>query len=582
MSNNNPFLYFKFAQQDDSQQTLLFQNPTKIYIAKEIKEVIPCLKLINKEVSSGNYAAGYLSYESAPAFDNNLQVQVNNEMPLLWFGIFDKSITTDYSNHTFQPYSLTDWQPNVSLEEYYNNVTKIKNHIKNNQTKQVNYTIKLKSQFSGDSFAYYKQLDQVQSANYSAYLNIGEHSILSASPELFFHLKDNTILTKPMKGTIDRGKSYEEDIRNASLLQSSYKNRYENKLITDLMCNEIKKIAKKGTIKVKSKFDIEKYPTVYQMTSTVQAELAHHTNIIDIFKALFPCGSITGTPKQRTMDIIHKLEDQPREVYCGAIGYLTPDHEAIFNVPIRTVVISNQNGATKYGVGGAITINSDKTEEYHEVLTKAKLLTERRPSFKLLESFGLINGEYIVYENHLKRLKQSANYFDYNINMHAIKKDLAFIAKKHQKDTWKIRLTVDKFGHHLITAEQMSQHPDEVNVTLADKPIAKNELFLYHKTTYRDIYKEHQKEDEKVFDVLLWNENNEVTEFTMGNLVAEIDGILFTPPIECGLLPGTYREMLLHKKKVKERKITIEELKNCPKIWFINSVRRWIPVNLVM
>lgn len=576
MNTKNPYLYFNFAQ-----QPIQFINPIQILTAHTVQEVIPCLEHVQQKVSKGYYAAGYLSYEASPAFNQDFPVKQKNTMPLLWFGIFQKAIKSEQIENKDQTYSFTEWKPNLSINNYYKNVEKIQSYIKNHQTEQVNYTITLESKFTGSAFNYYKQLERAQAANYSAYLNTGHFSVLSASPELFFHVKDGIITTKPMKGTINRGKTYAEDIRNAQWLQSSEKNRLENQLITHLVCEEMKDIAEDGTMKTSETFKVEKYPTVYQMTSTVQAKIAPQKNITDIFKALYPSGSVTGTPKKETMNIIQRLERKPREVYCGTIGYLTPDQEAIFNVPIRTVVIHKKNGKAEYGVGGAITINSNKKEEYNEILTKANLLTEHQPTFQLLETFGLINGELIVFENHIQRLKQSAKYFDFIINIPLIKQELQLIAKTHRNKSWKIRVLADKDGNYSIEKNEINQNPAKVSIPLANKPISKNNIFLYHKTTNRSIYDEQTKRHEDAFDVLLWNENKEITEFTTGNVVVEFEEKFITPPVECGLLPGTFREMLLRKEIIKEKKITIEELQKCKKIWYINSVRKWIPVNLL-
>src|SRR5690625_3250528 len=265
MNTNNPFLYFNYTLHDGSHKPMQFINPIKIYETYNIQEIIPCLNLIQQDITNGFYAAGYLSYESAPAFNKKLQTNNNNEMPLLWFGIFNEPLTEAILHNNHHTFTFTDWKPSVSLDKYYKNIDKIQDYIKNNQTRQVNYTIHLKSKFSGDSFAYYRQLERAQAARYSAYLNIDQFSILSASPELFFHLKDGVITTKPMKGTIHRGKTYKEDIKHANWLQSSAKNRHENKLITHLMTSELDKIAEVGTVEASKLFEIEKYPTVYQM-----------------------------------------------------------------------------------------------------------------------------------------------------------------------------------------------------------------------------------------------------------------------------------------------------------------------------
>src|SRR5699024_6962934 len=305
------------------------------------------------------------------------------------------------------------WHPDVSTDKYYKNIDKIQDYMKQDQIKQVNYTIQMAADFKGDSFAFYKQLQQAQEATYTAYLDIGDFTILSASPELFFRLEDNKITTKPMKGTVRRGKTYQEDKEHAIWLYQSGKDRTENRLIVHVMRADLAKIAKAGTIKTTKLYEIEQYPTVYQMTSTVTADLQNDKNITDIFRALFPCGSITGLPKEETMQVIADLETAPREVYCGAFGFLTPENEAVFKVTFRTITIANQNEQPIDGDSRLIILCMTKEGEYDEVLAKVKVLYTERPHFNLLETLGLFNEKYFLLENHLARLSQSAAYFNF-------------------------------------------------------------------------------------------------------------------------------------------------------------------------
>ena len=575
----DPFLYFNYVNNSGEFTPLQFTKPIRVLIAQTISEVIPFMEIIQQAVNDGYYAAGYLAYEAAPAFDPELEVNIDNQMPLLWFGIFNEPVMKQIES-TNIPY-MNKWKPTVTIEDYNKNINKIHSYIKDGLTKQVNYTIHFESEFKGDPLGFYKQLEHAQSANYSAYMDINDFTILSASPELFFRLENGKITTKPMKGTVGRGKTYEDDIKNAEWLKNSKKNRKENQLVVDLMRSELGKIAIDKTIDVPSLYDIEKYPTVYQMTSTVTATIRPEVTMIDIFKTLFPSGSITGMPKKDTMKIITELEKSPREVYCGAIGFITPDNEAVFNVPIRTVLIDKRNGNAKYGVGGAITKDSTKEDEYEEVLIKSRLLTKKHQEFELLETIGLINGEYIVLKNHLDRLNESALYFNFKLDLDAIYNALMAISKKHTKLKWKVRLVVNKNGKFSIKTEKVIHIESKLKVELSEKPVRKDDLFLYHKTTNRKTYEIHQGFHNDTFDVLLWNENDEITEFTMGNIVVRLNGKLFTPPIECGLLAGTYRRFLLDNGKISEKIIMVHELEHCEEIWFINSVREWVPVELI-
>ncbi|HHW38768.1 MAG TPA: aminodeoxychorismate synthase component I [Bacillales bacterium] len=579
-THHGPLLSFEYVDFSGEINPLTFCNPQKIIVARTINEVLPSLQLVQDAVNNGFYAAGFLSYESAAAFEKALNVNEEHSMPLLWFGLFSEP--QHYSLSSSGTYNTTKWQPSVSMDEYQSAISAIKQFIASGDTYQVNYTIRLTSQFQGDDIAFFEKLRRAQASNYCAYINTGEHSIISASPELFFHLKEEQITTRPMKGTAKRGNSITEDEAIAKWLYHSEKNRAENVMIVDLLRNDLGMIAETGSVHVSKLFEIERYPTVHQMTSTITAKVSENTTLVDIFKALFPCGSITGAPKIRTMEIINDLESTPREVYCGAIGFITPQKEAIFNVPIRTVVIDQHSGQATYGVGGGVTWDSTMEGEYNEILEKARFLEEERPEFQLLESLLLKDGEYFLLEEHLKRLQNSAQYFSrFPFNRDVIHKALQDFAKENKMGRLKVRLLLSISGKVTIEASPITQLEEPLKVKLADEPITKDNPFLYHKTTYRDVYTQFQKKSPDVFDVLLWNESEELTEFTNGNVVLEIDGQLWTPTIASGLLAGTFRESLINKGKIKERRVTMSDLKKSTKVWFINSVRKWVEVDFI-
>jgi para-aminobenzoate synthetase / 4-amino-4-deoxychorismate lyase len=478
-------------------------------------------------------------------------------------------------------YKLSNWTPSVTRDEYNTAIQSIKDLIESGDTYQTNYTIRLTSEFYGDDIALFERLKRAQSSNYCAYLNTGDFRILSASPELFFHLEGDRITTRPMKGTMKRGKTVKEDEQKATELYHSEKNRAENVMIVDLLRNDLSVIAKPGTVKVQKLFEIEHYPTVHQMTSTITAEATENTKLVEVFKALFPCGSITGAPKISTMEVINNLESTPREVYCGAIGYITPSKEAIFNVPIRTVVINKETNQATYGVGGGITWDSTAEDEFHEIVAKASLLEENRPVFELLESFLLSNGEYFLLEEHMNRLLHSAKYFNFVFDKDKITKTLLHFAKENHEGDFKIRFLLEKNGEISLEAQPITKPNKPLVVTLADHPVDKNNLFLYHKTTNRGVYSQFQRKFPHVFDVLLWNDQEELTEFTNGNVVLEIDGVLWTPPIDAGILAGTFRQRLITEGKIQVRTLTKDDLKSCTNIWLINSVRKWVKVQLI-
>lgn len=576
MKNQKALLSFEFASSNGEIKPLTFSDPLKVISTYSLDEVLPKFQLIQEAINEGYYVAGFLSYESAPAFDSAFKVKSHNTMPLLWFGVFSEPQHEAITSH--HSYSVTPWQSSVEMEEYNSSIKSIKHSIEMGNTYQTNYTIRLQSQFSGDDIAYFNTLKKAQSSNYCAYIRTEDHRILSASPELFFHLEGNQITTRPMKGTIKRGNSFEEDEAKSSWLYHSEKNRAENVMIVDLLRNDLGMIAKPGSVQVPKLFEIEKYPTVHQMTSTVTAEIRKKIEIVDIFQALFPCGSITGAPKISTMGIIADLESSPREVYCGAIGYITPNKEAIFNVPIRTVMI-DQTGKAIYGVGGGITWDSTAKSEYHEVLAKAHFLQDQPPEFKLLESLLLEDGQYFLLEEHIHRMKNSAFYFGFPFHEEGIMKAFNEFSIQHTQGILKVRFLLSKNGDIHLEGQSISKMKSPLPFILADQPIDKNKPFLYHKTTNREIYSRFQiKKPTHIFDILLWNTDGELTEFTNGNLVLEIDGTLWTPDVKSGLLAGTFREHLLKTGEIHERVLTMEDLNKSTKVWFINSVRKWIEV----
>ncbi|MCD1161800.1 aminodeoxychorismate synthase component I [Peribacillus frigoritolerans] len=580
MKREDPLsLIFHFTDKQGDSRPLYFANPKKVITAHSIEDVLPQFQKVQEAIEQGNYAAGYVSYEAAPAFEQSFKVKDGAKMPLLWFGIFDKP-EEEIPEKMTGAFNLAEWQSETDSNAYRSGFQRIKSEIKKGNTYQVNYTMRLQSQFEGDDFAFFERLKRAQRSNYSAYLNVGSHRILSASPELFFRWEDGQLITRPMKGTVKRGTTLKGDQLNADWLAASEKNQAENYMIVDLLRNDLGMIAEPGSVKVPQLKAIEKYPTVWQMTSTITADTNPGTTIIDIFKALFPCGSITGAPKIKTMEIIADIENSPREVYCGAIGFITPQTEAVFNVPIRTVVIEKETGKAEYGVGGGITWDSELSEEYDEAFLKAKLLTVERPAYKLLESIKLSDGEYYLLNDHIDRMKQSAEYFDYRFSELYLRDQLQKYAEINHGTLQKVRVLLHENGEIEVLGQAIKPLGPEFTAILAEAPISSANPFLFHKTTNRDVYEGFQMNNPDFQDVLLWNEEGFITEFTNGNVVVKINGDLYTPPVEAGLLAGTFRQELIRKKEIKVKNISKADLNNAEEIWFINSVRGKLKVNL--
>ncbi|CAI3934550.1 aminodeoxychorismate synthase component I [Commensalibacter papalotli (ex Botero et al. 2024)] len=552
-----------------------FTNPHQIIQANKLDDVIPCMQAIENAVQKGYYAAGFISYEAAPAFCSYLTTYRSGSLPLLWFGLFDHPEDFDAMRKA-EPHkealSYPNWHSNISWQDYQNAIYAVKDHIAKGDTYQVNYTLQMQAQFQQNPYRFYLHLLQAQQSRYSAYLESDTFQILSASPELFFEINKDIILTKPMKGTVPRGVNNIQDQINQQVLHNE-KNHAENLMITDLLRNDLGQIAQQGTVKVTSLFDAEKYPTVWQLTSTITAQLKKEIALTDIFKALFPCGSITGAPKVNTMNIIRQLEKSPRGVYCGALGVITPNQQAIFSVPIRTMVI--QNGQATYGVGGGITWDSTPKNEYEEVLHKVQVLYQSKVPEHLLESLLLGDGKYFLYIEHLQRLKESAQYFDFIFDEVSIAVALQALQQKHSEGLWKVRLLLDNKGRLDCEAQPIKALTSSLTASWATQPMQTDNVFLYHKTTTRDFYPKVTLDHEN----LLFNEKEEVTEFVNGNFVLNSDGEWFTPPLQSGLLNGTMRQHLLQKGKIKERIIYKKDIQESSKIAFINSVRGWRDVN---
>jgi para-aminobenzoate synthetase/4-amino-4-deoxychorismate lyase len=463
----------------------------------------------------------------------------------------------------------------VSRTDYDEAVTRIKDYIASGETYQVNYSIRLRAPFSGDPWMLFLELVQAQQAEYGAYVDAGRFSICSASPELFFCLDGNRLTSRPMKGTAARGLTALEDDAQARWLHHSEKNRAENVMIVDMVRNDMGRVAASGTVQVPRLFEVERYPTLWQMTSTVTART--EASLRDITAALFPCASITGAPKPRTMEIIAELETTPRRVYTGAIGFIAPNRRAQFNVAIRTVVIDRDEAQAEYGVGGGILWESECSDEYRECQIKARVLTTRQPDFSLLETMLWIPEQgYFLLEHHLDRLRGSAEYFGVPADMERIRQELTNVAGSLEGKPHRVRLLVTRDGavscEATLLTDGAAARP--VQLKLAPTPVNSSNPFLYHKTTHRQVYDAARAACTECDDVLLWNEREEITETCIANVVVRLDGELVTPPVHCGLLPGTFRAWLLEQGTVRERVVTVEALKRSTCIYVANSVRK--------
>lgn len=559
---------------------LLFDRPLRIYSTSQLSKVVPLLGEIEAASKSGYWVALMLSYEAAPAFDKALKTHTPDTLPLAWAAVFDGPSETG-STFCGDGYSVSDWEPQISRSEYSEAISRIHQLITRGDTYQVNYTFPLTSIFTGDPLSWYRNLGIAQASDHCAYLDLGRYRILSLSPELFFERRSDVIRTKPMKGTIGRGRWNTEDEMMANQLVKSEKDRAENVMIVDLLRNDLGKVSIPGSVRVSKLFEVERFETLWQMTSTVESTLYRDIGLADLMKAVFPCGSITGAPKIRTMEIIGDLESYSRGVYTGTIGLIRPGGDCVFNVAIRTVVIDSQTGIATFGVGSGITIDSKAKEEYEECLLKTSFLNSSAAPFRLLETILLEHGKFFLLGRHMERLKTSAYYFGFRFSATEVLDELNRTATTRSSGSWRVRLLLARGGEVEIESTQIrGKEQKELRVCLAPKPVDSSNRFLFHKTTKREIYDEARAARPDHDDVILWNERGEVTESTVANVVVSIDGELYTPPLQSGLLGGTFRAELLAEGRIRERFIRVEELQEIPQFFLINSVRKWMPARL--
>jgi para-aminobenzoate synthetase / 4-amino-4-deoxychorismate lyase len=587
-----PTLIFDFPDGHTGRpERTTFRDPLRVLVARGVEEVLPALAEIEAAVSDGMYAAGYIAYEAAPAFEPRMRVRSGGRMPLLWFGIFagpEGPTSTSTSTSTGSDPQGAGWRLEVDRGRYDGAVAAVREAIAEGRTYQVNLTARLRGILEGEPLALYESLRRAQGAGYHALLDLGEQIIVSVSPELFFRTAGRRIETRPMKGTRPRGRWPEEDEGLAEALLASEKDRAENLMIVDLLRNDLGRVCETGTVQVPRLYDVERYRTVWQLTSTVEGRLRPGVGLTEVLAALFPCGSVTGAPKISTMEIIAGLEASPREVYCGAIGLVRPGGDTVFSVPIRTVWWDRATGAAEYGTGGGIVWDSTADAEYDELLTKAVVVREPWPEFELLETMATEHGTVPRLDRHLDRLWRSAAIFGIPCPEPAIRTALEQAATDHGVEPQKLRLTLAADGTFDLTTAPLGFRGDDgpegdgrpVPVSLAARPVHSHDRFLFHKTTHRAVYDERRAEAPDRYDVLLRNERGELTELTRGNLVLELDGRLVTPPVASGLLAGCLRAQLLYAGTIEERVMIVDDLRRASRAWSVSSARRWVPITV--
>lgn len=568
---------------DRTGRWLLFSQPHRVITARKRDEVMECLREIERLVTRHGWAAaGFVAYEAAPAFDAALQVRADSRFPLLRFGLYPTPVPVILPEPAEPPPDLA-WQATVEEAAYRQAIARVQQYIAAGDTYQVNYTYRLRAPFTGNAWDLFAGLATAHEPQYGGFVQTPEWAILSLSPELFFQREGEVITSIPMKGTIGRALTAAEDLRQGERLRNSGKDRAENVMIVDMVRNDLARIARPGSVRVDNLFAVQRYPTLWQMVSTVSARPG--ASLAETFAALFPPASITGAPKARTMAIIRELECAPRRIYTGTLGFMLPDGRAQFNVAIRTLLIDRQRGLAEYGVGGGITADSTAEAEWEETRIKSLVCRNRRPEFSLLETILWTPDEgYVYLAEHLSRLAGSAEYFSYPCALADVRATLAAAVSRYQGVRQRVRLLLDRTGEMRIEATPHApvDITRPVRVALAPCPVDERDVFLYHKTTNREVFTRLRAGfGSEVDEVLLYNRRGEITETTIANVVVSIDDREYTPPVRCGLLAGTCRQHLLASGQVAERVISLEEIRAHGAFTLINSVQGRYPAQLV-
>ena len=570
-SDARPFVLLDDARPGG--RALLYAEPTEIIETRDPAEIRACLDRLR-----GRHAAGFLAYEAGHALEPRLAPLAGtpdrSEPPLLWFGLFEGAETVD--PRVFLPDPAGAWagraRPLVDEPDYRRALSQVLEHIEAGDIYQANLTFQAEVRTAGHPLALYAALRERSRAGHGAIVFTGTHWILSLSPELFFTLEGGRATTRPMKGTAP------PDADPASL-RDDPKQRAENLMIVDLLRNDLSRVAKPGTVKVPELFAVEAYPTVLQMTSTVTAELEEGSGPVDLIEAIYPCGSITGAPKIRAMEIIHSLEPEPRGVYCGAIGRLAPDGEAAFNVAIRTLTLKaggKRATTARLGLGSGIVADSRAGEEWRECLTKGAFVETQR-QFDLIETMSYDPRAGIgELDRHLARMKRSALALDFAFDRHVTRNELQ--AATFRAGPSIIRLMLSRSGAMAIELRPPASEPNEpVTVAVVPLPVAAEDFRLAHKTSDRDFY-DKAREASAAFEVLFQDQSGFLTEGSFTSLFVERNGRLLTPPLSRGLLPGILREQLIEEGRAEEADLTIKDLASGFLIG--NSVRGLIRASL--
>lgn len=566
-----------------SSQWRSFSNPVDVLLATTLDQVEPVLKAVEQRVNEENLvAAGFVSYEAARGFNPSLTTHIQGKLPLVYFGLFaDADIY--HPDAPLNPSSEV-WCLDTEHADFQSDIESIRAQIAAGDVYQINHTLRLRGGV-GNPWTHFQSIGI--EAPQGAYIETDEFVIASGSPELFFHLDNQRLISRPMKGTAQRGVNDEADKQQQTWLADSKKNQAENLMITDMVRNDLGRVAKPGSVKVSELFALERYPTVWQMTSSIEAET--DASVTEIFKQLFPAASITGAPKRAAMSSIAQLEKTPREIYTGAIGYIAPKRQAQFSIAIRTTWIDQQSGQATYGAGGGIVWDSVVEEEYAEVLAKTRILNNVKTAedFALFETLGWDpETGFSLLDQHLSRMRDSASFFAIAFADAEAKSSLeTAVSNIEVRGPQRVRLTLSAAGAFTVECQEFAGRaldegiptlnaPEQV-IALSKTPVQAHDPLLQHKTTDRRVYERARSEVPEGIEPMMFNQAGEITESDIANIVYRLEEQLFTPPVSSGLLPGTLRGQLLNQGTLAERVLKIDELDNLQAIFLLNDLRGW-------
>ena len=568
--------------------TLLFSEPHAIVTADTPGEVANALAQLEAGLAGGLHAAGFFSYELGYVFEPKLAalLPAKRDVPLLWFGLYGppREMTETEADHWLAThtrsgsYQFTDVTRAWDKDAYVRRFEDVQDKIRAGDIYQLNLTFKARFKLSGSPLTFYRDLRQRQRVSYGGIVDTGHLTVLSASPELFIEQDGREITTRPMKGTSPRAGTPEADAQARHVLATDIKQRAENLMIVDLMRNDLGRMAETGSVSVTDLFTVETFRTLHQMTSGVKATLRDGVGLAELWQAIFPPGSVIGAPKIRAMELIAEYETEPRGVYCGAIGHFTPQGRALFNVAIRSPVIF-RDGRGEMGIGSGVVYDSAGEKEYAECLLKMKFLTDPPRSFELIETLLHEAGEgFWLFERHMERLAASARYFNFALDDRKVRAALATAVQGRESERLRVRLLLTESGGVTVTSTVLGpKAPAAVmRYVLSPTRLDSRDAFLFHKTTRREVYDSewaHFSETLGSDEVVYVNERDELAEGSRTNIFIERDGVLLTPMLSGGLLPGVLRAELLAAGRAREAVLTVEDLLSPNVVYLGNSVR---------